>query len=484
MQHAGARPRTALRSRLIAVDAIVSFTAWLAVLWITGICEHAWTALLGAVALAAVTLVLFAWQHLFEARVCQVRSVELTRLGRVALLVGLLGFVSDQLLTGHADAWAWAAASIVVFALESATRGAFGFWLKSKRAGGLHTRTLVLVGSNDEARFLVDLLQSQPELGYRLAGYVGPPATMQGEPGLPRFGDTWELPEILEAQGIEGVLIAATAVPPDTLNHLTRRLLDRGTHVHLSSGLFGIAQQRLRPLPLGYEAVFYVEPHRPSQGQVFMKRALDLTLAVLGVVILSPLFLAVAIAIRVTSRGPVIFRQERVGRGGVPFTFYKFRTMRAGADQEAESLGYLNARRGPLFKAPDDPRVLRVGRILRASSIDELPQLFNVLNGTMSLVGPRPALPAEDVQFDDELRARHVIRPGITGLWQVEARDNPEFSPYRRLDLFYLENWSVGLDLAIIVRTLPLVIARAFQSHSDLPPPVLEPVAAEAIPQT
>jgi exopolysaccharide biosynthesis polyprenyl glycosylphosphotransferase len=469
-------PGTTLRSRLVALDFVSSFMAWLLVLWATGISDRMLAVIPAAAGLAAVTLVLFAWQHLFEARICQVRSVELTRIGRVALVVGLVGLLAEQLVTRDTAPWSWAAGAVVLFCVVSASRGVFGYWLKNKRAAGMYTRSLVLVGANDEAGSLVDLLRSQPELGYRLAGYVGPP-TLAGDPALPRFGEIWQLPEILDERGIQGVLIAATAVPPQALNQLTRELLERGTHIHLSSGLFGIAQQRLRPLPLGYEAVFYVEPHRPSQGQVCMKRVLDLSLAFLGVVVLSPVFVAAALAIRFTSRGPVLYRQERVGRDGRLFTFYKFRTMRTGAEQEAETVGHLNARNGPLFKAADDPRVLKVGRFRRASSIDELPQFFNVLTGTMSLVGPRPALPAENVQFDDGLKARHTIRPGITGLWQVEARDNPDFSPYRRLDLFYLENWSVGLDLAIVLRTVPLVVARAFRSRADAPTtPNLEPV--------
>jgi lipopolysaccharide/colanic/teichoic acid biosynthesis glycosyltransferase len=141
--------------------------------------------------------------------------------------------------------------------------------------------------------------------------------------------------------------------------------------------------------------------------------------------------------------------------------------MRVGADDEHDMLHDLNAREGPLFKAPADPRVTRMGKVLRATGIDELPQLWNVLNGTMSLVGPRPALPHEVEQFDDELRARDAVRPGVTGLWQLEGRDNPSFAAYRRFDLFYLDNWSVTLDLVILLGTIEATIARLFRAMRD-----------------
>jgi lipopolysaccharide/colanic/teichoic acid biosynthesis glycosyltransferase len=170
-----------------------------------------------------------------------------------------------------------------------------------------------------------------------------------------------------------------------------------------------------------------------------------------------------AIAIKLDSRGSIIYRQTRIGRGGRPFTMYKLRTMVTAADQQLAELAQQNERTdGPLFKLESDPRVTRVGRLLRATSIDELPQLWCVLVGTMSLVGPRPPLAEEVAHFDTELRTRFDVTPGITGLWQVEARDNPSFRVYRRYDLFYVENWSVRLDFAILIRTFESVVTRAF----------------------
>ena len=191
-----------------------------------------------------------------------------------------------------------------------------------------------------------------------------------------------------------------------------------------------------------------------------------MALASLALVAAAPVLLATALAIKLNDRGPVLFRQLRVGLDGEPFSILKFRTMVVEAEAQLEAIAAANQRKGPLFKLASDPRITKVGRILRATSVDELPQLLNVLQGTMSLVGPRPALPDEVARFDEELMARQAVRPGITGRWQIEARDNPSFAAYKRFDLFYVENWSVGLDLAILLTTVQTVALRAVHALS------------------
>jgi len=240
-------------------------------------------------------------------------------------------------------------------------------------------------------------------------------------------------------------------------------------HVQLSNGLWGIDHQRLRPVPLAHEPFVYVEPATLRRGQQLCKRALDVTVSGCLLVLASPVLLAAMIAVRLQDGGPAIFRQTRVGKDGRPFTLYKLRTMVPNAEQQLVDVTSVNQRAGgPLFKATNDPRRTRVGRILETTSLDELPQLVNVLRGDMSLVGPRPALPHEVAEFDDELLGRHRVQPGITGLWQVEARDKPDFEIYRRLDLFYVDNWSIGLDLAIMFSTVCSVLGRLVpRSHSE-----------------
>ena len=181
----------------------------------------------------------------------------------------------------------------------------------------------------------------------------------------------------------------------------------------------------------------------------------------------SPLFAVIAVAIKATDRGPVLFKQRRVGRDEHEFEVLKFRTMVVDAEARLAELQAANARSGPLFKMAVDPRVTRVGRFLRATSLDELPQLINVVRGDMSLVGPRPALRREVEQFPDRLRQRHGVRPGITGLWQVEARDNPSFDAYERLDVFYVKNWSLALDIVIMLGTVEQLVMRPFIGRKE-----------------
>jgi len=179
----------------------------------------------------------------------------------------------------------------------------------------------------------------------------------------------------------------------------------------------------------------------------------------LGLLLLAPLLVAVALAVKLTSPGPVVFRQERIGLRSRPFTLLKFRTMVVGADRLLDTLREHNEADGPLFKLRHDPRVTRVGRILRRYSIDELPQLVNVLKGEMSLVGPRPPLASEVARYEEWQLDRLEVRPGITGLWQVSGRSELSFEDYVRLDLFYVENWSIAYDLFILSKTIPLLVS-------------------------
>ncbi len=210
-----------------------------------------------------------------------------------------------------------------------------------------------------------------------------------------------------------------------------------------------------------------------------VKRGLDIVLASVVLVLTLPISLAAMLAVKLGDlRAPVTYRSQRVGRGGNLFTLYKFRSMVPDAAARLAEVQALNQRSGPLFKLAQDPRVTRVGRFLRQTSIDELPQLINVLKGDMSLVGPRPALADEVAKFDAELLARQQIAPGLTGLWQVEARDNPSFQAYRRLDLFYLENWSLLLDLTIICATVVVVGGRAIRVFASRLRPARRPSLA------
>jgi exopolysaccharide biosynthesis polyprenyl glycosylphosphotransferase len=196
-----------------------------------------------------------------------------------------------------------------------------------------------------------------------------------------------------------------------------------------------------------------------SPAALVLKRVIDLTLSLVGLLVLWPFFLLVGIAIKVDSRGPVFFKQERVGEEHERFQIVKFRTMRKGAERELDDLREVNEADGPIFKIREDPRVTRVGRFLRQTSLDELPQLINVIRGEMSLVGPRPPIPEEVAQYKPWHMKRLAVPPGITGLWQVSGRSELTFDEMVLLDLYYIEHWSPWLDLALLLRTVPKVVA-------------------------
>jgi exopolysaccharide biosynthesis polyprenyl glycosylphosphotransferase len=318
-----------------------------------------------------------------------------------------------------------------------------------------------VLGADEEAVRLIELFRTHPELGIRVAGVIGDRRQAENR----RLSDLWlgdvhRAEELIEWAGASGVVVLPSGVSSARLNELIRNLHGKNVHIHLATGISGIDSRRLRSLPLAHEPLLYVEAVSLGRMQHLAKRVFDVSVASMAVLLVSPFMIAAALAVKLNDGGPVFFKQERVGRGGKTFGVLKFRTMMVDAERQLARLTAANERRGPLFKMVDDPRVTRVGRLLRESSIDELPQLFNVIKGEMSLVGPRPALPAEVAKFPAALRARESVMPGITGLWQVEARDNPSFDAYSRLDLFYVENWSITLDMMIILGTFEQLVMR------------------------
>ncbi len=456
-----------LRGLLFGLDAISATVGFLLTLGLSvivgGVGRSGLTALLVTVMAAiGVTLLAIASQGLYRSRTCAVRAVETVRLGRavaVATAVALLAANAMDLSIGFGAAIAAVAGT---WFLLSATRGLYGAWLGKLRVQGRFCRQVVVVGTGDEGYELFKLVEQHPELGIRVSGVVGPRHSLARWDGeIQWLGEIADADLAVHAAGANGVIIAVSDISSDELNHLTRGLLEDGVHVQLSSGLRGIDGRRLRSVPLAHEPLFYLEPASLSLWQLRTKRVLDLILASLIFLISLPVLAVAALAVKLGDGGSVLFRQTRIGQDGAPFSLLKLRTMVPDAEERLVDLTFANEREGgPLFKLTQDPRRTKVGRILERTSLDELPQLINVLRGDMSLVGPRPALPHEVAQFDDELLGRQRVLPGITGLWQVEGRENPAFDVYRRLDLFYVENWSVGFDLAILMSTFQSVLMR------------------------
>jgi exopolysaccharide biosynthesis polyprenyl glycosylphosphotransferase len=344
-------------------------------------------------------------------------------------------------------------------------RWRFRRWLKSKRAEGHFLQTVILVGTNEDTAGVWQMFSDEPELGYRIGGVVGRQADEAPWRAIQHRTALDDLPQLSAEVGADGVILVGSAVTAADTAAAVQASLGCGLHVQFWPGLPGVLSRRIRTAPVCGLPMLYVEAHRPLAWQVWAKRAMDITAAAVLIPLSAPVLLLAAICIRLEDRGPVIYRHAVIGRYGVHTEVLKLRTMVPNAAQMLDRIEELNERKGgPLFKASNDPRVTRIGHFLRATSIDELPQLWDVLTGRMSLVGPRFAVPQEAAQFDEELQRRTAMRPGITGLWQTEARDNPSFSAYRRLDLLYIDNWSLGLDLAILANTAHAVSVRAVKA--------------------
>jgi len=322
----------------------------------------------------------------------------------------------------------------------------------------------VIVGASEVGQLVGRKLLQHPEYGINLVGFVDDNPG-QRRPDLHRLcllGGPDELPEIVRRYDVERVIVAFGSAPYDETLRAVRRLTDQGVQVDIVPRLFevvaaGTTVHAVEGLPL-----LSVPPARLSWSSRALKRALDLVVAAVALLALAPVFALVALLIELDSRGSVFFRQPRIGENGRPFLIWKFRTMTADADARKDEVAHLNMHLAPggdprMFKIPDDPRVTRVGRFLRSYSLDELPQLINVLRGEMSLVGPRPLIPDEHQFVIDWAERRLALRPGITGLWQVLGRSGIPFEEMVRLDYVYVNTWSLWNDLRLMARTIPAV---------------------------
>jgi exopolysaccharide biosynthesis polyprenyl glycosylphosphotransferase len=457
----------ALRYTLVGLDAAAVFSAWFVTYLLLPAVHDGrngvTATLLRSGALTGLSLLLLSGLHLYRANVCSSRIVELRGLARAAVATSVFGLISYQLSGAEPATAAAVVGGVLSLVLLVTGRGVFDAWLRAERTDGRFTRRVVVIGQGDEAERVIDLLAHHADLGYRVCGLVGDPY-IAAKHTLPWMGGPDNALEAIAASGVTGVVLVTSGLPADEVNRLTQELIVRGLHVQVSAGLWRVGHSRLQATPLAHEPFFSLKAPGLSPGQLRLKRGIDLAVAVSVLVVSAPILLLVALAVKLSDGGPVLFRQARIGRDGQAFTVLKFRTMTVNAESRLGELAAQNRRDGPLFKLDKDPRVTRVGGFLRATSLDELPQLFNVLGGSMSMVGPRPALPLEVASFDDDLRGRHRLPPGITGLWQLEARDNPSFYAYRHLDLFYVENWSCGLDLMILMGTVPNLLARSVRS--------------------
>jgi len=325
------------------------------------------------------------------------------------------------------------------------------------RAAGYRRRT-VLVGSGKHIEDVAHALRDEVLAPVEMVGFVS--LNPRPDNGLRSLGRVEDMPALLDAHRVQEVIIADPDFPQDKAVDLVDQCHRRGVTVRIAPSTMEILVHRAEFVPGASVPLFELRPPVFDGFDYAVKRTFDFVVSLALLVMLSPFLLLISVAVALSSRGPVLYRSMRPGIGGESFSCLKFRTMRSDADQLQADLESLNEASGPLFKIREDPRLTRVGRLLRRYSLDELPQLLNVLAGKMSLVGPRP-LPQRDFdQLEDWHKKRYLVLPGITGLWQVSGRSELDFDDLVRLDFLYLERWSVGLDLAIILRTVPAVLSR------------------------
>ena len=409
----------------------------------------------GPVVTALYGLLVWAWMgafRLYNSRLATDRAEEFARIGRsgirALLVLALVAYANDLALDLRAAVLLLAATTATV----AVGREGLRLWFARRRRAGHGLWASILVANDAdgaELRRAIDADRSSPHT-----------ILDQLDPGPVRDAEELLTQVLARARRCEarGVVVVESSLDGPTANSLVRGLLDAGLYVDLASNLSDISTDRLATRNLGPSVATWIAPRPRGGWRGRAKRLFDLTLTVAALVPLAPVFAGVALLVKLSSPGPVFFRQERVGRDGEPFHVLKFRSMVVDAEARLADLAAANEGAGPLFKMRDDPRVTPIGRFIRKTSLDELPQLINVLRNEMSLVGPRPALRAEMAEWDPALYARLQVKPGITGMWQVSGRSGTSFAEYTRLDLYYVHNWSLLVDLSILARTVPAVV--------------------------
>jgi exopolysaccharide biosynthesis polyprenyl glycosylphosphotransferase len=391
----------------------------------------------------------------YEGRFLGVGSEEFRRVGNAAARFTALVAVTVYLFKWDV------ARGLVVVALPAATFFTLLFRYLARqvlhhlRQDGAASHRVLVVGDGPARDVLVQRLRSAPWSGLHVVGACRPlTADPHGSASIDHVRS------LAQELGADTIAVAhSPQISPNALRRLAWSLEGGGLNLLLAPALTDVAGPRVNIRPVsGLPLLQVAEPEFAGAKRV-AKHGIDLVASTLAIILGCPLFVAVAAAVRLSSRGPVLFRQVRIGRHGRHFVMYKFRSMYVDAEAQLAELRPLNDHGdGILFKMHDDPRITRVGRFLRRYSLDELPQLFNVMRGEMSLVGPRPPLPSEVARYERDVRRRLLVRPGLTGLWQVSGRSDLDWDETVRLDLYYVENWSVALDAEILWKTASAVL--------------------------
>ncbi len=334
------------------------------------------------------------------------------------------------------------------------------FVMHSVRKRGYNFRKILIVGTGRRAVHFIRKLEDHPEWGFRIVGIVDYEQVNVGKlvSGIEVLASLDKIPKIIQRRAIDEVIFLIPRSQLDKIEEYLYICETHGVNATIAVDLFDVKISKLRQTDIDGIPFITFDTTPTNEHQLFLKRFIDVAGSGLGLILLSPLLVLIAILIRLTSPGPVFYIQKRSGLNGRKFVLYKFRSMHKGAHQRLAELAHRNEVSGPIFKIKNDPRITPIGKILRKLSLDELPQLFNVLMGQMSLVGPRPPLPKEVRQYEPWQRRRLSMRPGITCLWQISGRNKIGFDEWMKLDLEYIDNWSLWLDIKILFKTIPVVL--------------------------
>jgi exopolysaccharide biosynthesis polyprenyl glycosylphosphotransferase len=450
--------------RLLAADVVVGFGAGMIAFQArfgSAVTEYNWTYLILSAMLPFALIAALAANRAYERRFLFVGTEEYQRMLRAGLaLTAAVALISYALDIRLSRGYLVVALPLATTA-SIATRFAMRRLLHRARAGGQFLRRVVAVGHPQAVADLTQQLRRERFHGLDVVGGCLPPGVCDGLAGvdLPVVGSFDAIDEAVAATGADTVIVlSCPELDGLALRRLAWQLEGDDVDLILASALIDVAGERTTIRPVDGLPLLHVDHPRLAGAGRVVKAVFDWLGAAVLICCFLPLLVLVAVAVKLDSPGPVIFRQVRVGKGGREFAMFKFRSMRHNADAYLAQLRARNDSDGVLFKMRDDPRVTRVGRWLRRYSVDELPQLFNVLRGQMSLVGPRPPLPSEVAVYPDDLRRRLAVKPGMTGLWQVSGRSDLPWEEAVRLDLRYVENWTLTMDLAILLRTVSAVL--------------------------
>jgi exopolysaccharide biosynthesis polyprenyl glycosylphosphotransferase len=350
-------------------------------------------------------------------------------------------------------------AALLIVIFTGVSRLVKGYIEARLRRRGIGVDRVLIVGGGEIGRTVIRTIVARPELGYQIIGLVDDnPDKGRADIGRVKgLGGLDKLAEIVDCEAVDQVLITLPWMYHRKIMGIVHECQRKRVEARIVPDMFQMSLSQVDVDDLGGIPLIGVRKTIIGRGQRVLKRLMDVMFATLGGFLALPLMGVIGLAIRLDSPGPAVFRQLRVGKSGRQFWCYKFRSMHQGAEDERERLQAFNEADGPLFKIRDDPRRTRVGRWLRRTSLDELPQLYNVLRGEMSVVGPRPPLPEEVARYEAWQMRRLEVAPGITGLWQVSGRSNLSFDEQCLLDIYYIENWSPFLDITILLRTVPKV---------------------------